>query len=353
MKFKFLFSIEHVYQNILDNIPKNIFEFIHPKLVVFTTPNYDFNVLFGEPLFPNGFRHDDHKFEWTRAQFQEWAYNICTQYPDYYVEFYGIGPPPPGQEHLGHCSQMAVFVRRDLLTDSNIELPKNEMLASCSGLSSSLSRNPNEISSNSPKDPPKIKEMNYDEEKEEIVLVTENTEEPMDDGEACDDDDNEIIPNDEICDGPKFDIITLHNPYPEDNNNELGEDDYKLIMTFNFPANRDDRSDDEKLLHEAQYHINRFVRTEDEEFYDSVEGNLKIPLSRLMIFMTQSVTYNDVKRVLQSNKFQIDETDTLIVSTDYDKYDDDDQMDAASEHDIDNSEVAQQQVQCYSSEEEW
>lgn len=38
-----------------------------------TTPNFEFNVLF--PDFKQGvrkFRHPDHKFEWTRAEFEAW-----------------------------------------------------------------------------------------------------------------------------------------------------------------------------------------------------------------------------------------------------------------------------------------
>jgi len=34
-----------------------------------TTPNAEFNVLFPNL---NGFRHPDHKFEWTRQQFGDW-----------------------------------------------------------------------------------------------------------------------------------------------------------------------------------------------------------------------------------------------------------------------------------------
>lgn len=40
-----------------------------PKIVVFTTPNADMNVLFN---MRTQFRHDDHKFEWSRQQFEEW-----------------------------------------------------------------------------------------------------------------------------------------------------------------------------------------------------------------------------------------------------------------------------------------
>lgn len=62
--------IEHLYLDVLDSLPKTVFDFIKPKLAVFTTPNVEFNILF--PNFTTEFRHDDHKFEWTRKQFKEW-----------------------------------------------------------------------------------------------------------------------------------------------------------------------------------------------------------------------------------------------------------------------------------------
>lgn len=58
-----------MHSDILLDVPYNIFGYIKPKLAVITTPNADFNVLF--PNF-SGFRHPDHKFEWTREQFQNW-----------------------------------------------------------------------------------------------------------------------------------------------------------------------------------------------------------------------------------------------------------------------------------------
>ncbi|PSN46366.1 hypothetical protein C0J52_05728 [Blattella germanica] len=100
--------IEHLYPNTLEDVPYTVFGYIQPMIAIFTTPNSDFNVLF--PNF-SGFRHDDHKFEWSRSQFEEWAHNIATRYPTYTVNIVGIGEGPPGTESLGCCSQMAVFVK--------------------------------------------------------------------------------------------------------------------------------------------------------------------------------------------------------------------------------------------------
>lgn len=71
-KITFLCRIEHLFPHTELNLPQNIFGYIHPKIAVFTTPNADFNRLFEQSKFSNGFRHEDHKFEWTQQQFHDW-----------------------------------------------------------------------------------------------------------------------------------------------------------------------------------------------------------------------------------------------------------------------------------------
>ncbi|KAF5307301.1 hypothetical protein FQR65_LT07017 [Abscondita terminalis] len=100
--------IEHLHPDVLEALPYNVFGFIKPKIAIFTTPNADFNVLF--PNF-HGFRHYDHKFEWSREQFETWCFNVIKRFPNYTVSFTGIGKGPEGTEHLGCCSQMSVFVK--------------------------------------------------------------------------------------------------------------------------------------------------------------------------------------------------------------------------------------------------
>lgn len=97
-------------------MPYNIFHRIKPRLAIFTTPNSEFNVLFPTLV---GFRHDDHKFEWTRKEFYDWAQQVISTYPYYSVKFYGIGSGPEGTENLGCCSQMAVFERTEDFNNSS------------------------------------------------------------------------------------------------------------------------------------------------------------------------------------------------------------------------------------------
>lgn len=108
--------IEHLYPDVLENVPYNIFGYIKPKIAIFTTPNVEFNILF-QLEQSNGFRHWDHKFEWTRSQFKNWCLNICQRFPNYFVSIHGVSQGPPEKKKLGSVSQMAVFIRKDVLDD--------------------------------------------------------------------------------------------------------------------------------------------------------------------------------------------------------------------------------------------
>ncbi|XP_057658268.1 uncharacterized protein LOC130895130 isoform X2 [Diorhabda carinulata] len=116
--------VEHLYPDCLEAFPYTIFGFYTPLIVIVTTPNADFNVLFFD--HPEILRHYDHKFEWTREQFEDWSNNIVTRFPDYTVFFSGAGNGPSGTEFLGKCTQIGIFVRRDVLEgDYTIEANRN------------------------------------------------------------------------------------------------------------------------------------------------------------------------------------------------------------------------------------
>ena len=63
------FRIEHLVPDVLQLAIEMVFGQLQPRVVVVTTPNSDFNVLF--PNF-SGFRHWDHKFEWSQQEFNTW-----------------------------------------------------------------------------------------------------------------------------------------------------------------------------------------------------------------------------------------------------------------------------------------
>jgi len=98
--------IEHIDQPRLGALERVVFDSAKPRVVIVTTPNSDYNVLF-ENLPPGKFRHSDHRFEWTRAEFENWAFSVADSY-GYTVAFSAIGGVSP--EH-GAPTQMAVFLK--------------------------------------------------------------------------------------------------------------------------------------------------------------------------------------------------------------------------------------------------
>ncbi|WP_433372865.1 3' terminal RNA ribose 2'-O-methyltransferase Hen1 [Actinoplanes sp. CA-142083] len=94
--------IEHVDPPRLPALEASVFGHAKPRAVVVTTPNAEYNVHY-EGL--TGMRHSDHRFEWTRAEFQAWSARTAEQY-GYTVSF-----RPVGEEHevTGAPTQMAIF----------------------------------------------------------------------------------------------------------------------------------------------------------------------------------------------------------------------------------------------------
>jgi len=98
--------IEHVDAERLDALERVVFGHARPGHVLVSTPNIEFNQTF-ENLEPGRLRHSDHRFEWTRSEFQDWANAVCER-QGYTVAFDGIGEPHPS---LGPPTQLAVFTR--------------------------------------------------------------------------------------------------------------------------------------------------------------------------------------------------------------------------------------------------
>ena len=98
--------IEHLDPPRLRAMERNLFEFARPRTVVVTTPNSEYNVRF-EGLPAGRFRHRDHRFEWTRAEFEQWAQDIGRRF-GYEPRFLPIGNEDAA---VGAPTQMAVFSR--------------------------------------------------------------------------------------------------------------------------------------------------------------------------------------------------------------------------------------------------
>ncbi len=97
--------IEHLDPPRLTAFERVLFEAARPGRIILTTPNHEYNAMW--PNLPAGrFRHPDHRFEWTRREFQEWAQATADRY-GYSVRFVPVGRE---DEILGAPTQMGVFI---------------------------------------------------------------------------------------------------------------------------------------------------------------------------------------------------------------------------------------------------
>ncbi len=100
--------IEHVDEPRLPALERTVFGYAKPGTVIVTTPNVEYNVRF-ETLPAGVSRHRDHRFEWTREQFQSWAGRVASTY-GYRTRFLPVGDNDP---ELGAPTQLAVFTRTE------------------------------------------------------------------------------------------------------------------------------------------------------------------------------------------------------------------------------------------------
>ena len=98
--------IEHLDPPRLASFERVVFEFAKPRAIVITTPNVEYNVLW-ENVGSGKFRHGDHRFEWTRKEFETWAQRIAQKF-NYNVRFAPIGPI---HAEFGAPTQMAIFTK--------------------------------------------------------------------------------------------------------------------------------------------------------------------------------------------------------------------------------------------------
>jgi 3' terminal RNA ribose 2'-O-methyltransferase Hen1 len=96
--------IEHIDPPRLDAFADAVFGVAHPRTIILTTPNAEYNARY-EAMEEGGMRHADHRFEWTRAEFSAWAQKTATKF-GYTVTFDEIGETDP---ELGASTQMGVF----------------------------------------------------------------------------------------------------------------------------------------------------------------------------------------------------------------------------------------------------
>lgn len=98
--------IEHIEPSRLAAFERTVFEHAKPTTVIVTTPNAEFNAKF-DSLPAGKLRHRDHRFEWSRAEFERWSRGV-GQRNGYAVRFAPIGEV---DDLLGPPTQMGVFTR--------------------------------------------------------------------------------------------------------------------------------------------------------------------------------------------------------------------------------------------------
>ncbi|KAL3279100.1 hypothetical protein HHI36_016614 [Cryptolaemus montrouzieri] len=294
--------IEHLYPDILEAVPYTIFHCIQPKLAIFTTPNADFN-----ELLPNlkKFRHYDHKFEWSREQFQSWATNITERFPQYFASFHGIGAGPKETQYLGSCSQMVVFVRRDVVDTSYI-LSKSRCF--CRG-----------------------------------DMKSENKLQGMNKGKwdycvSC-------------CPMQSYGICTYYsyaNHFEElktESQNHKDPDNlvfYKLLQTEDFPFYKDDRTQEQKLLDELKYKIYNLGNVNG-RFFNVDKFRSEIPLVMLTTSsLGQFISESEVRTLLSSQGYKLEECRT-------NEEDDEKQLCVIYEPEMENSSSSESEASGYES----
>ncbi|KAK9700563.1 hypothetical protein QE152_g31182 [Popillia japonica] len=240
--------IEHLYPDTLEALPYNIFHYIKPLLAIFTTPNYEFN-----SLFPNTevFRNRDHKFEWTREQFQSWALNITTRFPNYTVQFDGVGPGPEGSESVGYCTQVAVFLKHSDEDEQLSEVPR-----SC---------------------------------REIITMAILNADRPNESQGIC----------------THYSYIKQIQAF---NATESNQSDifYKELQHVDYPFHVDDRSPEERALDEIRYKL--FSTYTTSKFYNENRERIEYPLEELAKHEDgYFTTIPELRKLLEKEHFEVKE----------------------------------------------
>ncbi|WUH90168.1 3' terminal RNA ribose 2'-O-methyltransferase Hen1 [Streptomyces sp. NBC_00433] len=100
--------VEHLDPPRLPALEYAVFGAARPRTVIVTTPNVEYNVRW-ETLPAGHRRHADHRFEWTRREFRDWAGAVADRY-GYAVEFRPVGPDDP---EVGPPTQLAHFTGTD------------------------------------------------------------------------------------------------------------------------------------------------------------------------------------------------------------------------------------------------
>ncbi|KAI0254988.1 hypothetical protein BJV78DRAFT_1119955 [Lactifluus subvellereus] len=120
--------IEHLPDDVLTSFAPVLLGHYAPRLLLFTTPTYDFNTCFSAPGdqswgFPDPtgrtervFRHSDHKFEWTMDECEAWCRAAAEEWGyDFTIDSIGrsTAKDPWGRDGDVRATQTVTFRRRE------------------------------------------------------------------------------------------------------------------------------------------------------------------------------------------------------------------------------------------------
>ncbi|KAF9151625.1 Small RNA 2'-O-methyltransferase [Mortierella sp. AD010] len=120
--------VEHLDPEVLEKFWGVVLGTLKPKLVIVSTPNAEFNIYFPQLKYGTPetiFRNDDHRFEWTRQEFEDWCRPAAEEY-GYTVSFTGVGTLAHTDPAVGFCSQFAIFKMNENSSSSSTSLAASE-----------------------------------------------------------------------------------------------------------------------------------------------------------------------------------------------------------------------------------
>ncbi|OES45764.1 3' terminal RNA ribose 2'-O-methyltransferase Hen1 [Domibacillus iocasae] len=98
--------IEHIDEHRLPKAVETILHEYQPKTFIVTTPNREYNEVYN---MNEALRHTDHRFEWTRTEFERWCQERNKDQA-YKLQFDGAGEE---HEQYGFPTQICVFTRKE------------------------------------------------------------------------------------------------------------------------------------------------------------------------------------------------------------------------------------------------
>jgi len=284
-----------MYPDVLEKAIDTVLGRLNPKLVIITTPNSDFNVVFYDlekdisQKRPK-FRHWDHKFEWTRKEFEDWCSNLLCKYTHYeLVKFDGLGCAPEGYTDIGMCSQIAVFKKK------NSEIEVNSVTKFKTHLNLK-------------------KKLNYSNRDHRMVGKDKLTCDPFFDKDLLDK--NEIEPY-SVCIQYPFDVIEFENA--DERNIALFEE---LDYLIDFLANPHTNSDKYRYSgfntndgHESEFEIDQRERIENGLSLCEIDLALcsvekLFSFSCILKFKIQS---DEIIKLMKSNGYEFTKSEKFLI----------------------------------------